>query len=149
MIRCARSIKIIALNKIRPIPKLLCIKLVVFFTFWQSIIISGFVDYGTIQATQTYSVEEASAGLQDFIICIEMLIAAIGHHYAFPYMEFHDPSKVHIQRPVLHKLGSVFKQGDIVNHITAVVAPQKKKGDFDLDGPTSDSGVPISPARSE
>jgi hypothetical protein len=65
-------------------------------------------------------------------------------------MEFHDPAKVHIQRPVLSKLGSVFKQGDIVSHITAVVSPQKRKGDFDLDGPTSDSTAPIdnaSPAR--
>lgn len=29
-----------------------------------------------------------AARFQDFIICIEMLIAAIGHLYAFPYKEY-------------------------------------------------------------
>jgi hypothetical protein len=44
------------------------------------------VHIGKITETRTYSVEEAAAGLQDFIICIEMFLAAIGHHYAFPYV---------------------------------------------------------------
>lgn len=31
---------------------------------------------------------DQAARFQDFIICIEMLIAAIGHLYAFPYREY-------------------------------------------------------------
>ncbi|CAN1219266.1 Transmembrane protein 184B [Linum perenne] len=31
---------------------------------------------------------DAAAQLQDFLICVEMLIAAIGHFYAFPYKEY-------------------------------------------------------------
>lgn len=31
---------------------------------------------------------EEAARFQDFIICVEMLIAAIGHLYAFPYKEY-------------------------------------------------------------
>lgn len=31
---------------------------------------------------------EEAAQFQDFIICVEMLIAAVGHLYAFPYKEY-------------------------------------------------------------
>lgn len=31
---------------------------------------------------------DVAAKLQDFIICVEMLIAAAGHLYAFPYKEY-------------------------------------------------------------
>lgn len=31
---------------------------------------------------------EEAAELQNFIICVEMLIAAVGHLYAFPYKEY-------------------------------------------------------------
>jgi hypothetical protein len=31
---------------------------------------------------------EEAAQFQDFIICVEMLIAVVGHLYAFPYKEY-------------------------------------------------------------
>lgn len=31
---------------------------------------------------------DEAALLQNFIICVEMLIAAVGHFYAFPYKEY-------------------------------------------------------------
>lgn len=31
---------------------------------------------------------EDAADVQNFIICVEMLMAAIGHFYAFPYKEY-------------------------------------------------------------
>lgn len=48
----------------RSITKLLCVKSVVFFLFWQGIIISGLDFYGYIQRTVQWSNEEVSAGLQ-------------------------------------------------------------------------------------
>lgn len=38
--------------------------------------------------TQLIKNAEEAAQFQDFIICIEMLIAALGHLYAFPYKEY-------------------------------------------------------------
>lgn len=33
---------------------------------------------------------EEAAELQNFILCVEMLLAAMGHYYAFPYKEYSD-----------------------------------------------------------
>lgn len=69
-------------------PKFLCIKSVVFFSFWQAVGIAFLVKVGTIHATLSYNVHEVASGLQDFLICIEMFLAAIAHHYYFSYKDF-------------------------------------------------------------
>ena len=76
------------LKPVRPLWKFLVLKSVVFFTWWQSLIVSGCASAGYVNATDTYTTTQESEGLQDFIICIEMSIAAIAHAYAFPYNEF-------------------------------------------------------------
>ncbi|KAK9086071.1 hypothetical protein Sjap_026482 [Stephania japonica] len=70
------------LRPFNPVPKFLMIKSVVFLTYWQGVLFflaarSGFMK----------NAEEA-ARVQNLIICIEMLIAALGHLYAFPYKEY-------------------------------------------------------------
>jgi len=76
------------IQKIRPFAKFMCIKLVVFFTFWQGVGIAFLVYIGDIQSTTDYTADNVSGGIQDFIICIEMFLAALAHIYAFPYLEF-------------------------------------------------------------
>jgi len=73
---------------IRPIPKFLCIKGVVFFTYWQSVIIAGLVYLNWIKPTATWSTNSIAVGLQDILICIEMFFAAIAHCYAFKVDDF-------------------------------------------------------------
>ncbi|AYV78971.1 MAG: transmembrane protein 184C-like protein, partial [Edafosvirus sp.] len=82
------------LKDIHPIAKLICIKSVVFFTFWQGIVISIFVKLEVITPTNSYTTEQIASSLQNFIICIEMLLAAILHKYAFPCIEFFDPRHI-------------------------------------------------------
>lgn len=70
------------LRPFNPVPKFIIIKSVVFLTYWQGVLVflaakSGFIN----------NAEEA-ADFQNFIICVEMLAAAVGHLYAFPYKEY-------------------------------------------------------------
>jgi len=76
------------LRAIRPFPKAMCIKGVVFLTFWQSVFISLLVHYDAIHATENFTVEEVASGLQDFLICIEMFIAAVAHERFFNVKEW-------------------------------------------------------------
>ncbi|XP_027131526.1 transmembrane protein 184C-like, partial [Larimichthys crocea] len=79
------------LTPIRPVGKFLCVKLVVFVSFWQAVLIAFLVKVGVISDKHTWdwdSVEAVATGLQDFIICIEMFLAAIAHHYTFTYKPY-------------------------------------------------------------
>lgn len=64
-----------------PWPKFLCIKGVVFMTFWQGVAISAMSGLGVVDAEQADTA-------QDFLICIEMLLAALAHFYIFPFQEW-------------------------------------------------------------
>ncbi|XP_027366111.1 transmembrane protein 184A-like [Abrus precatorius] len=70
------------LNPFNPVPKFIIIKSVVFLTYWQGVLV--------FLAAKSELVKDAdqAALLQNFIICVEMLVAAVGHFYAFPYKEY-------------------------------------------------------------
>ena len=76
------------LKPTRPFYKFLCIKLVVFFTFWQSVFLSMLVAVDVITPTVTYTTNQESYGIDDFVVCIEMFFFAIAHWMAFPPREF-------------------------------------------------------------
>ncbi|CAI0382002.1 unnamed protein product [Linum tenue] len=70
------------LQPFNPVPKFVMIKSVVFLTYWQGVLVFLAAKSGFIKN------REEAAQFQDFIICVEMLIAAVGHFYAFPYKEY-------------------------------------------------------------
>ncbi|CAI8615299.1 unnamed protein product [Vicia faba] len=70
------------LQPFNPVPKFIIIKSVVFLTYWQGVLFFLAAKSGFIK-----NADEAAI-LQNFIICVEMLIAAVGHFYAFPYKEY-------------------------------------------------------------
>ncbi|XP_032811344.2 transmembrane protein 184C [Petromyzon marinus] len=77
------------LQPIQPVGKFLCVKTVVFVSFWQAVLIAALVKLQVISGTLGWnSVEALATGLQDFAICIEMLLAALAHHYSFSYKAF-------------------------------------------------------------
>ncbi|KAF7274176.1 hypothetical protein GWI33_013148 [Rhynchophorus ferrugineus] len=80
------------LKPMKPLPKFLCIKAVVFFSFFQGVTIAFFVYTGAISPSDPDDDGlSLSTRLQDFLICIEMCLAAIAHHYSFSYQPYVRP----------------------------------------------------------
>ncbi|RHY80735.1 hypothetical protein DYB35_007720 [Aphanomyces astaci] len=83
------------LAPMKPFPKFMAIKMIIFFTFWQSMLISLLEMLGVISASwdigcpsDCWSAGQIASALEDFITCVEMLIFAVVHHYAFSIDDF-------------------------------------------------------------
>ena len=66
----------------------MCIKGVVFFTWWQGILIALLQSYGIINERGSWAADDVADGLQDYLICVEMLFFALAHSYTFSYTEY-------------------------------------------------------------
>ncbi|MCO5608962.1 hypothetical protein L7F22_063180 [Adiantum nelumboides] len=71
----------------KPVPKFIIIKSVVFLTYWQGVLVFLAAKMGFIKNT------DDAADVQNFVICVEMAMAAVGHIYAFPYDEYMEAKK--------------------------------------------------------
>jgi hypothetical protein len=71
-----------------PLGKFLCVKGVVFFTWWQGVIIYYLQSHGIIEDIGSWTGEEVANGLIDYCVCIEMVGFAIAHAYTFTYTEY-------------------------------------------------------------
>nr|XP_025034597.1 transmembrane protein 184A isoform X1 [Pelodiscus sinensis]XP_025034600.1 transmembrane protein 184A isoform X1 [Pelodiscus sinensis]XP_025034602.1 transmembrane protein 184A isoform X1 [Pelodiscus sinensis]XP_025034603.1 transmembrane protein 184A isoform X1 [Pelodiscus sinensis] len=76
------------LRPFEPVLKFLTIKAVIFLSFWQGMLLAILEKCGVIPEVQIIDGKEVgagtvAAGYQNFIICIEMLFAAIALRYAF------------------------------------------------------------------
>lgn len=69
-----------------PWPKFVCVKSIVFMTFWQGICINAMSSLGMVD-------EKAAGQIQNLLICIEMLVASLAHVYVFPYKEWEEGYK--------------------------------------------------------
>jgi len=70
-----------------PLGKFLCIKGVIFFTFWQSVVISILVAMGVIKQVGSWDADHVASALQNYLICFEMLGFAIAHRFTFSYQD--------------------------------------------------------------
>eukprot|EP00794_Sanderia_malayensis_P009040 gene9040-10007_t len=68
-----------------PVLKFLTVKFVVFLSFWQGVVLAVFEKTGVITTHSRIASGTIAAAYQDFIICFEMLIAAILLRFAFPF----------------------------------------------------------------
>ncbi|KAL9262282.1 LAZ1-like protein [Drosera capensis] len=71
------------LQHIKPLPKFLTFKSIVFLTWWQGVGIALLYDVGLFKSPLAQALQFKST-VQDFIICIEMGIAAAVHLFVFP-----------------------------------------------------------------
>lgn len=79
------SAMIAKLKPFDPLTKLVCVKFVIFVAFWQGIIISVLHRLKIIHGFAGYNAEQISTGLQDYLVCLEMVIVSVAHLYAFSY----------------------------------------------------------------
>ena len=72
-----------------PTGKFIAIKIVVFLCFWQGCVISLFVKTGVIHSDKKgWSTEQVATGLQDYLVCIEMLLITFLHKGAFSHVPY-------------------------------------------------------------
>ncbi|PSC68080.1 transmembrane 184C [Micractinium conductrix] len=109
------------LHPIRPLSKFVVIKLVVFVTYWQSVFIAICARLGLIRAAEwsTYDTDDVAAGLQNFLICIEMFMAAVAHAHAFPPRDYMDASRP--PAGFMRNLRVMFDVRDVMQDVNVVV----------------------------
>lgn len=85
------------LKPINPVGKFLTIKAIIFFSFWQSVLIALLVKLGALpNSWKKYDMDDVALGLQNFLICIEMLVAAVAHYFVFSHKPFIDPAAAQV-----------------------------------------------------
>lgn len=104
-------------------PKFLCVKGILFFSFWQSLLISILVAARAISRLGPYTdSEHISVGLTDTLICLEMPLFAVAHMYAFATRDFVDPRMSFVARmPVFYAARDAFGFKDVVEDLKATL----------------------------
>ena len=76
------------LQRAKPLLKFIAVKLIVFFCFWQSMVISLLVSFGVVTRRFAHqSPDRTTTGLNDFVICVEMAFFALLHECVFSWRE--------------------------------------------------------------
>jgi hypothetical protein len=72
------------LQPLKPVLKFVCVKSVLFFSYWQGVAIVILLQVGVLHDIGSYSAAQLAASIQNAVIVAEMLPFAIAHHWAFP-----------------------------------------------------------------
>lgn len=117
------------LQPFRPFAKFVCIKSVIFFSFWQSclfIVLIRLGYFGELQEATQYT-----GRVQDFCICIEMAGAAVAFSNSFSYKEF--VLKERKSQNIFKPIGEVLNIKDVFDEAQSFFVKKKDSEDQVLD----------------
>ncbi|CAK7909475.1 hypothetical protein CAAN1_24S01112 [[Candida] anglica] len=77
------------LKPFEPVGKFLCVKLIIFASYWQGILLAIFNMCGWLpQGNEDGSNTNIGTSIQNALLCVELIFFAIGHWYSFSYVPF-------------------------------------------------------------
>ena len=137
----------------RPFAKFLCIKGVVFMTFWQGLAITILAEVTDVGGNDA---DTWALSAQNFLICLEMLLFSIAHFYCFPTEEWDEGYRANFNKA---KFGDSIALSDFFADLKLIMKGNKTKkkakkkpseptvpeGD---EGGDEEDGIAISPSGS-
>uniref|UniRef100_A0A7S2KMH1 Transmembrane protein 184C n=1 Tax=Zooxanthella nutricula TaxID=1333877 RepID=A0A7S2KMH1_9DINO len=95
---------------LRPYGKFLSVKFVVFFAFWQSLVLQGLLKFGVFSGFNSACGDHCAVTIiQNMLVCVEMLAASVFHFYVFPphdYLRLLAQNRLHYDEKSPCSLGS-------------------------------------------
>ncbi len=110
----------------KPLAKFLCIKGVIFFSYWQYCFFTWLVNLGLFGADMEKA-QQTSLILQNTIICAEIFVAGIAMSMAFSADEFVEGDKKFRQRHYMSHLASVLSVNDVIADAKHTFGPEPKE----------------------
>ena len=133
------------LQPLRPFLKFVSVKAVVFFSFWQSVVVAILARAGLIPNKITNPNQFDAAQIQDIIICFEMFAAAVAMYVAFPASE-HRASQ-HNAKPDLSwrdPLAFLRESAEIAKISASIVSPEDVLAESEETATLLTAGVEVS-----
>jgi len=113
-----------------PWPKFLCIKGVVFMTFWQKMVLGVIVNLRDQFKTQDQA-NHFIMQSQNFLICLEMLFSAVAHVFVFSPDEwapgYREREEERKRTTSHHAFGDSVALGDFIDDVKVVLASKKRR----------------------
>ncbi|KAJ3367668.1 hypothetical protein HDU91_001203 [Kappamyces sp. JEL0680] len=102
------------LKPYRPMPKFICVKSIIFLTFWQGLFIAFLSWAGVITDGEAYSRNNLSQAYQDALLCLEMPLFAWMHWYGPALTIDYEDKRLSSRMQVLYALRDCLGHQDIV-----------------------------------
>ena len=111
------------LQPFRPMPKFLCIKGIIFASWWQGFFLSILVWLGAIpDDVPGYTPDNLATAIQDALICFEMPLFALAHWYAFSWHDYADSTISAARMPIRYALRDAFGPRDLIEDTKETLA---------------------------
>uniref|UniRef100_A0A7S0G2I6 Transmembrane protein 184C n=1 Tax=Rhodosorus marinus TaxID=101924 RepID=A0A7S0G2I6_9RHOD len=106
------------LEKYHPLPKFWAVKMVVFFSFWQGVVLNAMVKVGFITDVEGFPASAQVSGIQDVLICLEMVVAALCHTVVFSWREWQDVDDLYDETEEKPLIAKILKIVDFRDFLT-------------------------------